>query len=348
MKGKLQGIITCNWLKRCVFNSAYGALGNKYFRFFDVRQATAVTTAGQLSIRWIGNALNSYLNRLLGTEKDYVLASDTDSVYLCLDGIISQTIGDKNPIDETISFMDIICEKKIQPFIDRSFNSLAEYVNAAQQKMIMKREVLADKGIWTAKKRYILNVYNSEGVAYKEPEIKISGLEVKKSSTPSFFREKLEKCIEIIINGNEDKLISYIDECKKEMKEQNIADIAFPRGVNGLKKFYDAKTIYGKGTPIHVRGSLLYNELLYANSLHNKYNSIKEGEKIKFIYLKEPNKIKSNIISFPDLLPEELDLHKLVDYDTQFEKAFIEPLKIITDVIGWKTEKVVSLLSFFE
>lgn len=337
--------------KKVSLNSAYGALGNQYFRYFDVRQASGITTAGQLSIRWIENKINEYLNRLLKTENaDYVIASDTDSIYLSLDLLVSKTIVEQKPHADTkqiIKFLDKVCEDKIQPFIDKAYDELAEYVNAYDQKMQMKREALADKGIWTAKKRYVLNVYNNEGVEYAKPKVKVMGLEMIKSSTPSFCREKLWKAIDVILSGKEADVIEFIERTKIEFKSADIPEISFPRGVNGLEKFSDAKNIFGKGCPIHVRGSLIYNQLLTDKNLTKKYQTIKEGEKIKFIYLREPNTIRSNIISFPQSLPKEFDIQNYVDYNTQFEKSFVEPLKIILDSIGWKTEKVNSLEEFF-
>lgn len=337
--------------KKVCLNSAYGALGNEFFRFFDIRQASAITTAGQLSIRWIEKKLNEYLNKILKTqEKDYVIAVDTDSVYLTLDLLVTRTIIEENPSATTqqiIKFMDRVCEDKIQPFIDKSYAQLAGYIFAYQQKMQMKREALADKGIWTAKKRYILNVHNNEGVEYAKPKLKIMGLEAIKSSTPSACRSKIKEALNLIMSGSESDVINFIAQFREEFKTYDVSEVAFPRGVNGLTKFADRSTIFGKGCPIHVRGSLIYNHLLKVKHLDKKYQPIKEGEKIKFIYLKEPNTIKSNIISFPNSIPKEFDIHKYIDYNTQFDKSFVEPLKIILDSIGWKTEKVNSLEEFF-
>jgi len=337
--------------KKVSLNSAYGALGNEFFRFFDIRQASAITTAGQLSIRWIEKQLNEYMNRLLKTEnEDYVIASDTDSIYLSLDKLVNKTIVEQNPsatTADTIAFMDKVCESKIQPFIDKAYYELARYVNAYEQKMMMKREALADKGIWTAKKRYILNVHNNEGVQYAKPKIKVMGLEMIKSSTPSACREKLWEVIDLVFTKDENAVIEFIDKFRKEFRTLEPIDIAFPRGVNGLDKFADNKSIYGKGTPIHVRGCLVYNHFVKSNKLTKKYELIAEGEKIKFLYMKEPNILQSNVISFTSELPKELDIHKYIDYDTQFDKSFVEPLKIILDCIGWKTEHVNSLEAFF-
>lgn len=337
--------------KKVCLNSAYGALGNEFFRFFDIRHASAITTAGQLSIRWIENKINDYMNKILKTEnQDYVIASDTDSIYLSLDRLVNKTIVEQDASVSTesiIAFMDRICENKIQPFIDSSYSELARYTHAYQQKMMMKREGLSDKGIWTAKKRYILRVHNNEGVQYAEPQLKVMGLEMIKSSTPSACKEKLWDAIDIVFNKGEEDVIRFIEDFREEFRTKNPADIAFPRGVNGLSKFADKTSIYGKGCPIHVRGSLIYNDLIKRKGLQKKYELIKEGEKIKFIYLKEPNTVQSNIIAFSNVIPTELDLHKYIDYDTQYEKSFVEPLKIVLDSIGWKTEHVSSLADFF-
>jgi len=334
--------------KKVCLNSAYGALGNEWFRFFDVRQAAAITLSGQLSIRWIENKLNGYLNKVLKSENvDYVIASDTDSIYLNLGPLVNSVCPEGKSIDQKIAFMDRVHETKIQPFIDRSYQELAEYVHAYEQKMSMKREALADKGIWTAKKRYILNVYNNEGVQYKEPKIKVMGLEMVKSSTPAPVRKKMEEAIKIMLRGTQDELYSWLDEFKVEFFKLPPEDISFPRGIRGIEKYSNAVSKYSKGTPIHVKGAILYNHALKENGLTKKYPAINEGEKIKFAYLKMPNPLRDTVISFPVKLPDELGLNKYIDYEMQFEKTFVEPIKIILDCIGWNTEKQNTLEDFF-
>jgi len=273
-----------------------------------------------------------------------------NSIYLSLDNLVNKTIIEQRQNATTkdiIDFMDKICENKIQPFINKSYIELAGYTNAYSQKMIMKRETLSDRGIWVAKKRYLLNVHNNEGVEYTKPKLKVMGLEMIKSSTPSACREKLWEAIDIILNKTETDIIEFISKFKKTFNESLSEDIAFPRTVNGLKKFSDEKAIFGKGCPIHVRGALAYNHLIKVNKLDKKYPIIKEGEKIKFLYLKEPNTAHSHVISFPHSIPSEFDLTKFIDYDLQYEKSFVDALKIILDRVGWKTERVNSLESFF-
>lgn len=335
--------------KKVSLNSAYGAMGSQYFRFYDLRQALAVTLAGQLSIRWIENKLNLFMNKILKTEgKDYVIASDTDSIYLRLGELVKSVYGEKkeNP-EKVIQFMDKVCETKIQPYIDESYRQLADYVMAFDQKMQMKREALSDKGIWTAKKRYILNVYNNEGVQYAEPQMKIMGLEVVKSSTPSAIREKMKETIRLIINTDENTVQDFILNFREDFKKLPAEEISFPRGVNGIREYADSINIYKKGTPIHVKGALLYNKFLKDNDLTKKFPLIQDGEKLKFTYLKAPNPLKDSVISYPVRLPKEFGLDMYVDYETQFDKSFIEPIKVILDCIGWGVEKRNSLEDFF-
>ena len=333
--------------KKVSLNSAYGAMGSQYFRFYDLRQALAVTLAGQLSIKWIENKLNSYLNNLLKTQDDYVIASDTDSIYLKLEPLVQSVFQKETETSKIISFMDKVCEDKIQPFIDKSYSELAEYVHAYSQKMQMKREALADKGIWTAKKRYILNVYNNEGVVYKKPKLKVMGLEMIKSSTPSAVREKMRELIELMMTAKETEIQDFISNFRSEFKKLPVEEISFPRGLNGLNDYSDSATLYKKGTPIHVKGAIIYNFNLKKLELTNKYPSIQEGEKLKFTYLKMPNPFKDSVISYPTRLPREFNLQEYIDYDLQFEKSFLEPVKVILDCIGWKTEKQNTLEDFF-
>ena len=334
--------------KKVSLNSAYGAMGSQYFRFYDLRLAIGVTSAGQLSIRWIEDKLNGYMNRLLKTNGvDYVIASDTDSIYLRLGELVDKVYSKKTDVNQLISFMDRVCEDKLQPYIDESYQELASYVNAFAQKMQMKREGLSDKGIWTAKKRYILNVYNNEGVQYSVPQMKVMGLEMIKSSTPSAIRDKMKATIKLMVTGTEDEVQDYIANFRKEFKTLPIEEISFPRSVNGLKTYTDNILIYTKGTPIHVKGSLLYNYLLNKHKLTKKYPIIKEGEKLKFTYLIQPNPINDTVISYPNRLPSEFGLDNYINYDLQFEKAFLDPIKIILNCMNWQAEKTNSLSNFF-
>ena len=348
----MKEIARCNNIqmaKKISLNSAYGAIGNEHFRYYRLANAEAITLSGQVSIRWIENKMNGYLNKLLSTDKvDYVIASDTDSIYLNLGPVVNKFFSNKSDDkNKIVELLDKVCKDKLEPFINASYEELATYVNAYDQKMIMKRENIADRGIWTAKKRYILNVWDSEGVRYKEPKMKIMGLETARSSTPQYFRDKLYAAFKIIISKTNDELISFVNAVRAETKEQGTEGVAFPRGVNNLEKYRSRTDIYCKGTPIHVRGALLYNDFIRKNKLEHKYPYIQEGEKIKFIYLKTPNPLHENCVSFFSDIPPEMKLDKYVDYQLQFEKSFLEPLKNVLQCVGWTHEKKVTIGSFF-
>ena len=345
-------IARCNNIqmaKKISLNSAYGAIGNQYFRYYKLTNAEAITLSGQVSIRWIEAKINQYLNKLLQTEEvDYVIASDTDSIYLNLGPLVTKFFSNKSDDkDAIVSILDKICEEKLEPFIESSYQELANYVSAYEQKMQMKRENIADRGIWTAKKRYILNVWDSEGVRYAEPKLKIMGIEAVKSSTPGPCRTKIKEALKLIMSGTEDEMIDFIADFREEFRQLLPEDISFPRSVSSVTKYKCVNSIYGKGTPIHARGALLFNHHIKRLGLDNKYSPIQNGEKIKFCYLKIPNPIHENVISFINTFPVESELQKFVDHDLQFEKSFLDPLKIILDVINWQVEKQSSLESFF-
>lgn len=335
-------------LKICL-NSAFGSLGNEHFRFYDIRNAEAITYSGQSVIRWIERDLNLYLNKIAGTSSiDCVVAMDTDSCFLNFRSVIERIYKDQNPTEEEIiNFLTQICDTTMQEFIDKSFNRLCEVTNAYENRLHMKREKICSSALWRKKKNYILNVWDNEGVRYAKPKIKMSGIEAVKTSTPSYCRSAIKNAIEIIMNGEQDALIDFVDKIREEFYTLSPEQIAFPKGATDIRKFYSKDTIYIKGTPIHVRGSLLYNHHIKSNSLTNKYSLINNGEKIKYIYLKKPNTINENVIAFIQKFPKELGLDKYVDYELQFEKSFLDPLKSLVDIIGWKTEKTVDLESFF-
>ena len=345
-------IARCNNIqmaRKIQLNSAYGAIGNQYFRYYKLANAEAITLSGQVSIRWIENKMNTYLNKILQTKgEDYVIASDTDSIYLNLGPLVDKFFANKSSDKAAIvSLLDKICQEKFEPFIEQSYQELSDYVSAYEQKMQMKRENIAERGIWTAKKRYILNVWNSEGVQYTEPKLKMMGIEAVKSSTPAPCRKMIKDGLKLMMNGTEEDVIEFIDKCRSDFKKLPPEEIAFPRSVSDVVKYKSHSDIYSKGTPIHCRGALLFNHYIKEKKLTNKYSLINNGEKIKFLYLKKPNTIHENVISFIQDFPKELDLDKYIDYELQFEKSFVEPLKAILDAIGWNVEKTVNLELFF-
>ena len=329
---------------KILLNSLYGAMGNRYFRFFDQRIAEAITLTGQLTIRWAEYSLNSYLNRVLKNRewKDYIVAIDTDSLYVCLDDLV-QKVQPNNTID----FLDKVCQDALEPELEKSYADLYNMLGGVDNRMVMKREAIADRALWTAKKRYIMNVHDNEGVRYAEPKLKIMGIEAIKSSTPAPCREALKKIFHVIMKEDESSVQKAIEQFKGYFKTLDPDQIAFPRGVTQVRKWQDRNTLYKKGTPIHVRGSILYNKLIEDMQLKKKYEPINNGEKIKFLYLRQPNSIHENVISFPDYLPEEFGLRKYIDHEIQFQKTFLDPIEPILDAVGWNSQEVASLEDFF-
>ncbi len=335
--------------KKIALNSAYGAIGNQYFRYYKLANAEAITLSGQVSIRWIENKMNQKMNKILKTEDvDYVIASDTDSIYLHMGPLVEAVYkGREKTTEGIVGFLNKVCEVELEPYIESSYQELADYVNAYDQKMIMKRENIADRGIWTAKKRYILNVWDSEGVRYEKAKLKIMGIEAIKTSTPAPCRKFLKDAFGLLMTGTEDEVIDYIEQCREEFKSLPPEEVAFPRSLSNVEKWKSSSNMYEKGCPIHVRGAILYNHYVKKKDLDNKYAAIQNGEKIKFCYLKTPNWMHENVISFIQDFPTELDLNKYVDYELQFNKSFMEPIKVILDCIGWETERKNTLDSFF-
>jgi DNA polymerase elongation subunit (family B) len=345
-------IARCNNIqmaRKIQLNSAYGAIGNNYFRYYKLENAEAITLSGQVAIRWIENKMNTYLNKILKTDGvDYVIASDTDSIYLNLGPLVECVYkGREKTTEDIVSFLDKICKVEFEKYIESCYQELADYVNAYEQKMQMKRENIADRGIWTAKKRYILNVWDSEGVRYEKPKLKMMGIEAVKSSTPAPCRKMIKDALELMMTGTEDDVIEFIETSRNQFNNLSPEEVSFPRTASDITKFLCPSTMYRKGTPIHVRGAILFNYFIKEKKLDKKYAKIQNGEKIKFCYLKVPNPIKENVISYIQEFPKELALDKYIDYELQFNKSFLDPMKTILDSIGWKVEKTITLESFF-
>jgi len=327
---------------KILLNSLYGAMGNRYFRFFDQRIAEAITLSGQLTIRWAEVALNQYLNKIMGTDKDYIIAIDTDSLYVNMSDLVKQ-VNPANPVD----FLDKVAKEKLEPVLQKSYDRLFATMGGIENRMVMKREAIADRGIWTAKKRYILNVFDNEGVRYKKPKMKIMGIEAIKSSTPAPCREALKEIFKVILTGDEKLTQKAIDQFKQYFATLPPHEVAFPRGVSNVTEYSSAETIYKKGTPIHVRAALLHNRQIKEKGITKRFEPIRNGDKIKFVYLRTPNPIKENVIGFTQYLPEEFGLHDYIDYETQFEKTFLDPIEPIFKAIGWNTEEINTIEDFF-
>jgi DNA polymerase elongation subunit (family B) len=338
--------------KKVSLNSAYGAMGSEYFRFFDVRLAAAITTSGQLAIQWCQNRINAYLNKVLNTnDVDYIVASDTDSMYLVLKELIQQALIAQKPDasrDDITNFMCKICDEGglLSNFIEKTYNELADYTNAFSQRMHMKRESIADAGIWTGKKRYALSVWDLEGLRFEKPEIKVTGLEMVKAATPQVCKDAMKQALEVVLHGSQSEIIAFIDEFRMKFNQTDPFDFAIAKTVNGLSTYHTTGKWLNK-TPFHVKASITYNRMIDKLKLEKQYQKIKDGDAIRYLYLKEPNPARNECIAFPTMLPKEFGLEDYIDYNTMFDKSFLDAIRTLLGAIGWYEEEVTSLAAFY-
>lgn len=333
---------------KIALNSLYGAQANAHFRYYDPNIAEGITLTGQCVIRFISNRLNDFMNKTLKTEGvDYVCANDTDSGYLVLNQLVKKVCPDDMPIQKKVDFVDRFSEKFIQPFLDQEFAKLADYLNCYENRFSMKREVITDKAIWRGKKNYIMQVWDNEGVRYQKPQLKAMGVETARSSTPKIVKEHLTKGYDILLNGTQDDLIKHVADFKTYFMKAPFAEIAFPRGVSDMDKWMDSVTMWKIGTPIHVKAAIMYNNLLGKYNLNSKFPEIRNGDKIRFIYLKEPNPTMNNAVAFFESIQAEFGLDEYVDRELQWDKAFLSPLKSFSNLVNMDTSKVIRLDAFF-
>lgn len=313
---------------KILLNSLYGGLGNQYFRFYNIDNAEAITLTGQTIIKWIIQGVDEHLNKHFKTKGvNYIFYCDTDSIFISLPNV---------PVDK----LQEISDNVISPAIEDLFVELHDYLNMYENFFTMGRELIATTGIWTAKKRYMMNVTNKDNIDYSaDPILEIKGIESVRTTTPEICRKKIEECIKLILREDESVVEDFINNFEIEFNKLPPEDIASPTTVNNIEDYMsDVSSIkpYNKSTPIQVRGSILYNMKLKEMGLTNKYSEIQSGEKVKYVYLKVPNGIDENVIAFSSVLPNEYDLHDYIDYKTQFTKSFLEPIKRITTVINWR------------
>jgi DNA polymerase elongation subunit (family B) len=328
-------------------NSGYGALSNQYFLYGDVRLSESVTLTCQVGIQWVARDINAWLDRITGVEKDRIVAIDTDSNYICFDDLVKKFIEDESDKGKVVDFLDEVCKKKLSKVIADSLASFEAYMGAYKSRIGMKRETIADKAIWTAKKKYVMNAWDVEGVRFKEPELKVTGLEIVKSSTPTAVRKELKEAVKVIVASDEPALQRFVKEFREKFETLPVEDIAFPRSVTALADYDDGQGWFKKGAQSHLRAAIVYNKWLRDAKLDSKYPLIAPGDKIKYVMLRSPNPTRQDAFGFPGFLPRELAMEQWVDRDEQFERAFLSPLRLVLDAVGWREEDVPDLSSFF-
>ena len=334
---------------KILLNSLYGACANPYFIYFRPTIASSITKTGQLSVMWAEKSINEYLNRVLNTKGvDYVIYCDTDSVYVNFAPLVETAFSGTTPtIDQGEDFIDKVCQSKVAEVISKGYEDLAETLNSYRQAMSMKREKINNRGLFIAKKRNILSTLNSEGVHYSTPKISVTGVEAVRSTTPAICRKKMMEGYEIIMNKTESDLRRFVADFREEFVNLAPSDIGKVSGTNDIESYMEGSSGFKKGCPIHIRGCIVYNNMIRSLKLEDKYELIRSGDKIKFLYLKLPNPTGENIISFPDVLPNEFGVEKYIDYDLQFEKVFLSSMDIVLQPIGWSWEDKMTLESFF-
>ncbi len=340
------------WAKKIQLNACYGALANQYFRWFNFDFAEAITTCGQLAIRWAEVWLNPFLNKWAGTKDvDYVITMDTDSLYVKM-GWITKLLPENATRDDICDVINEFCQDKVVPYLQKAYDKLAQVMNATSNKMRMKREKISEKALFLGvKKRYVLYVADADGIRYEKSQIDMTGIEAIRSSTPQVCRDYIKEIIELIMTGTEAQVIARIKEMRAEFRDMTFQEVAFPRSVKLCYYHGENKipyTLDHKQLPIQVRASLRHNQLIQVKGLEDRYNLIHDNDKIKFAYLKLPNPAGDYVIAAPGMLPKQLGLDDYIDKDKQFEKSFIEPIKSLLDVVGWKAEKRATLKGFFD
>jgi len=353
LDGVISGLDTLQYAIKVRLNACYGALANQYFRWFDLRYAESITKSGQLTVKWAQYVVNRHLNEYAGTSGvDFIIAIDTDSIYVNMAHVVKH-VGVmrghdyiKNTRETNLGGLDAYCQIKIQSLLNEAFNELQKSMNAREQAMYMKREAIADRCVFLAKKRYLLNVLDNEGVVYDEPKVKIVGIESRRASTPQAARDAIQDLAKIVLQEDEPAVQAYVKAFREKYETLPFADIAKATTANGLIKYGSKDTVYILGAPQHVKAALLYNHYIEKKGLD--LEKIFEGEKIKYMYLRSPNPMGVGVIAVPNHLPKELELDAYLDRDLQFEKTFIKPLKAILNVLKWEPEKLNKMSDFWE
>ncbi len=315
---------------KILLNSAYGALGSPYFDWFDLRLAEAITTGGQYSIKTAMSSIDSVGEKTIGEK--ILIAGDTDSAYFTLEKLVEKHCKDFDT-QKKVDWIDKFCDKVVLRAIDDSYSSLNTYMNCFTNRMDMEREVIAESAIWSGKKHYAMSVLDNEKYRYPEPELKIMGLAIKKSSIPELFKAQLRECVRLILGGaKETQILELKNKAYSEFIKLHPYEYAINITVNNVSKYLTADNKVVSKTPQQSRAAIAHNLYLDKNG-EKSIARIKEGDKIKVVNLKTPNPCDQDVFGFIDFFPEELLEH--IDYDAIFDKGFTKPLLSVANAIKW-------------
>jgi len=332
---------------KVICNGLYGCLGSPYFRFFNLKIAESITITGHSIIENSCESVNLYMNKLLKTDgKDFVLAMDTDSNYIDFSDLVARIAPDRS--DEVIvNFLDTISKVKIQPMLANSFDIFSKKTNYYESRLFMKRESICKAIFLEKKKRYILKVFDNEGVRLAIPEVKIVGLESVRSDIPEWCRKRLKQCFTMLFECNQEQMQTFIADTETEFFQLNVSKIAKPTSITDIVKYTDNVGMPVKGATAAAKGSINYNNLLIKHKLQSQFSQISNGDKIRLLPLKMPNPSNMEIIAFKEKIPVEFGIEKYVNMNILFEKNFIDPISRVLTVMGWSAIKKYNIGDFF-
>lgn len=328
---------------KILINSLYGALGNRYFKLFNVDIARAITGNTRFYIVLSKHRIPEFLNKFgksNGVEdNNYYCYSDTDSLYFTLQPI-SHVLYDPTDDNNTkADKIDDFIKTEIDPVIEENNKEFCDFVNALDSTVVKaEREVIADSAVFVAKKRYFMRVLDNEGVRYETPKIKRMGIEIVRSSTPSFSKKYLDDSINIILDKNNKDLLEWVKETKQLFTKQKLSEIAKTSSVSNLNYNLDKVQYDQNGRkisiPINSRAALVTNRYIEQNNLSNQFQPISPNDKIKILYMKTPNPLNSNVMAFIDNRFAEM-FRQYVDFDENWDKFFLAALEIMTNPLNY-------------
>ena len=345
-------------IRKILINSFYGILSNPYFCMCNVKNATAITLAGRDVIQYVSDKINDYfINhwhlkfdiyfpeykgiKIKPITLDNVPVIDTDSNFINLSGVIN-SLGIMFETDEEYRlWVDKFDTVFLTPFFDKILDKYAKKFNT-KNLHVFKREKIITRKLVLKKKKYADIVIENEGDVYAEPKLSVTGIDMVKTTMPSFFKTASKAVLtSMLVEDNKDKTIDMLRDYKTKFLQSSINDIAAPRSVNNYDKWADPlddyiakKGVWFKSkTPQHVKASILYNYFIKKQNLVLPF--ISNGSSIKVVYVNPNNILNTEILAYVGDFPEEFHKYFKIDHETQFYKNFIKLISDFYDAFGW-------------